>query len=129
MAQDETQENETEDVQAVVEDDNEPIYYKPKVLSLISAVSFWLSWVVIVLVIVVIVAQAQYVSGVATQNATSLMGLLSDAQQGEQARLFVYSNMLLPLLTGISFFMLLQAASVGLNALLEIDFNLREPKA
>jgi hypothetical protein len=108
-------------------DENEPIYYKPKTLSLISAVSQWFSWAVIILVILVIVAQFQYLNNISTQNTTTIMELLADEQQGEQARLFVYTSILLPLLTGLSFFLLLQAASIGLNALLEIEFNQREP--
>lgn len=123
--------NEEEEIESEIsaEEENEPVYYKPKTLSLISVISQWLSWVVLILVLLVIVAQGLYLNGIATQNATAVMALLSDAQQGEQARLFVYTSMLLPLLTGLSFFFLLQAASVGLNALLEIEFNQREPKS
>src|SRR5687767_4016514 len=123
--------NEEEEIESDVsaEEEDEPVYYKPKTLSLISVISQWLSWVVLILVLLVIVAQGLYLNGIATQNATAVMALLADAQQGEQARLFVYTSMLLPLLTGLSFFFLLQAASVGLNALLEIEFNQREPKS
>ena len=113
---------------APVEDENEPIYYKPKMLSLIATVSMWVSWIVLVVFILVIVAQVMYIAGVASQNSTTLMAMLTDAQQGEQARMYVYSNVVIPLFTGLSFFLLLQAAAIGLNALLEIDFNVREQK-
>ncbi len=123
------QEEEEIESEVSAAEESEPIYYKPKTLSMVSVISAWLSWIVLILVILVIAAQVQYILGIATQNATTLVALLSDAQQGEQARLFVYTNMVLPLLTGVSFFFLLQAASIGLNALLEIEFNQREPKS
>jgi hypothetical protein len=126
MAKAKNEAEEMEDTTAV--DDNEPIYYKPKTLSLVSTIAMWVSWVVLVGTLLVIVAQVQYIMNIATQNSTTLMGMLSNVQQGEQARLFVYTSMVLPLFTGTSFFLLLQAASIGLNALLEIEFNQREPK-
>jgi hypothetical protein len=110
------------------EEENEPIYYKPKMLSLIATIAMWVSWVVLVVFILVIVAQVMYIAGIASQNSTTLLGMMTDAAQGEQARMYVYSNMVIPLFTGLSFFVLLQAAAIGLNALLEIDFNVREQK-
>jgi hypothetical protein len=108
------------------EEENGPIYYQPKSLNMIASIARWFSWVVLVVFILVVVAQAQYLMGIATQNSTTLFTMLSDAQQGEQARIFVYTNMVLPLFTGLAFFVLLQAATIGLNGLLEIDFNVRE---
>jgi len=110
------------------EEENEPIYYKPKTLSLIATIAMWVPWVVLVAFILVIVAQVLYINGIATTNSTTLIGMLTDAQQGEQARMYIYSNMVIPLFTGLSFFVLLQAAAIGLNVLLEIDFNAREQK-
>ncbi len=107
-------------------EENEPIYYQPKSLSMIASIATWVSWVVLVVFILVVAAQVQYLMGIATQNSTNLMAMLTDAQQGEQARIFVYTNMILPLFTGLTFFVLLQAATIGLNGLLEIDFNMRE---
>jgi hypothetical protein len=113
----------------IIEEESGPIYYNPKALSMISMIAAWVSWIVLVGTILVIVAQVQYVLGIATQNGTTLVGMLSDAQQGEQARIFIYTNMVLPLFTGLTSFILLQAASIGLNTLLEIEFNMHEPKA
>lgn len=116
-----------EQIEAVApEEENEPIYYKPKALSMIATTSMWVAWVVLVVFILVVVAKIMYIMGIATQNSTTLMAMLTDAQQGEQVRVFIYDNVVLPLFTGLTFFVLLQAASVGLNALLEIDFNVRE---
>ena len=124
MTEEQNEEQIEDDV--ALEDENEPIYFKPKSLSMIASVATWVSWIVLVVFILVVLAQVQYIVGIATQNATTLFGMLSDPQQGEQARIFVYTNMVLPLFTGLSFFVLLQAASIGLNALLEIDYNVRE---
>jgi hypothetical protein len=121
-------EDEKEEVEVEIIEENGPIYYNPKTLSLVSIVAAWVSWIILVGTILVIIAQVQYVIGIAAQNSTTLIGMLSDAQQGEQARIFVYTNMVLPLFTGLGLFLLLQAASIGLNALLEIEFNMREPK-
>ncbi len=108
------------------EEENEPIYYKPKALSMISTIAAWLSWVVLVVFIFVVIAQLKYIMGVGDQSQKTLMEMLTDPQQGEQVRLFIYSNMLIPLFSGLTFFVLLQAANIGLNSLLEIDFNIRE---
>lgn len=110
-------------------DENEPIYYKPGTLSLVSAILPWVSWVVLAVYVFVVIAQVSYLMGIATQNGTTLNAMFVDPQQGEQVRNFVYTNMLLPLFSGITYFLLLQAAALGLNALLEIDFNLREAKS
>ena len=114
--------------EVATEEENEPIYYKPKMLSLIATIAMWVSWVVLVVFILVIVAQVMYIAGIAAQNSTTLMAMMTDAAQGEQARMYLYSNVVTPLFTGLTFFLLLQAAAIGLNALLEIDFNIREQK-
>jgi dolichol kinase len=118
-------EEQIEDV-APEEEENEPMYYKPKSLSMIATISMWVSWVVLVVFILVIAAKIMYIMGIATQNGTTLIAMLSDPQQGEQVRIFIYDNVVLPLFTGLTYFVLLQAANLGLNALLEIDFNVRE---
>ena len=126
MAKEDTQADEIEAGAAV--EDNEPIYYKPKTLSLVSAIIPWASWIVLAVFILIIVAQFQYLLSIAAQNATTLNAMFIDPQQGEQVRNFMYTNMVLPLCSGVTYFLLLQAAALGLNALLEIDFNIREPK-
>lgn len=117
-------EDEVEEIE--LDEGNEPIYYKPKALSMIASIAAWVSWVVLVVFILVIVAQIQYIMAIAAQNNSTLASMLTDPAQGEQARLFVYTNVVIPLFTGLSFFVLLQAANIGLNGLLEIDFNVRE---
>ena len=114
--------------EVAAEEENEPIYYKPKMLSLIATIAMWVSWVVLVVFILVVVAQLMYINGIAAQNSSDFIKMMTDPAQGEQARMYLYTNMVIPLFTGLSFFVLLQAAAIGLNALLEIDFNVREQK-
>jgi len=108
------------------EEENEPIYYKPKALSMISTIAAWLSWVVLVIFVLVCVSQFKYIVDAIQPSGKSLMDMLGDPEQGGQIRNFLYTNIVLPLFSGLSFFVLLQAANIGLNSLLEIDFNLRE---
>ncbi|MGC1376565.1 MAG: hypothetical protein WA821_10085 [Anaerolineales bacterium] len=114
--------------EVAAEEENEPIYYKPKMLSLIATVAMWVGWVVLVVFILVVVAQALYLNGIAAQGSMNLIDMMKDAQQGQQVQMYIYTNMVIPFFTGLSLFLLLQAAAIGLNALLEIDFNVREQK-
>jgi len=119
-------EEEKEEVESVdMADENEPIYYKPKSLSLISTIGAWVSWILLLVFILVIIAQVLYIAGIAEQNSTTLVDFIKN---DPSARSFVYTNLVLPLFTALGLFVLLQAAAIGLNALLEIDFNIREPK-
>jgi hypothetical protein len=42
---------------------------------------------------------------------------------------YLFVNLIIPLLTGLGIFVILQAASVSLNVLLEMDYNSREAKS
>jgi|GEM_PF-914235 len=124
-----TEEQIEREIEAVEDEANEPIYYKPKTLSLIASIAAWFSWVVLVVFILVIAAKVAFLMSAASQGGTTIMQMITDANQGSQVRIFIYDNIIIPLFTGASFFVLLQAASVGLNALLEIDFNVRDLQA
>jgi hypothetical protein len=104
-------------------DENEPVYYKPRSLNMVATISGILSWVVLVGFLAVIVGQ-YFVLTELSQGA-ALTTLLANPQ----AKNWVYVNIAFPLLTGISLFALLQGVSIGLNVLLEIDFNNRESKS
>jgi hypothetical protein len=103
-----------------VEEDNEPIYYKPRTLNLIATVTGILSWVVLAGFILVVVGQ--FINLQDLSQGASLTELIKEAS----ARSWLYTNLALPLLNGLGLFAVMQAASVGLNALLEIDFNTRD---
>jgi hypothetical protein len=123
----EANEEEVEEIE-IMEDGNEPIYYSPKALNLVSGIASWGSWVILAGFVLAAAGQLQYLNGIASQSSMTLIAFLMDKDQGAQVRSFVFTNALLPLLTGIGLLILLQAASIGLNALLEIDYNMRESK-
>ena len=110
-------------------EENEPIYYKPRVLNLVATISGILSWVVLVgflanVVVQVLSIRASIASAVAQGQAVSLTTML-----GEPAfNAYAFTTLIIPLLLGLSLFVMLLGLSIGLNALLEIDFNFREPK-
>jgi hypothetical protein len=106
----------------VVEEGNEPVYYKPKTLSLVAIIATVTSWLVLVGFILVDVYQVWYLQTIATGQGMTLLELIDDPQ----AKGYIVTNMIIPFLTGLGMFVLLQVAGIGLNVLLEIDFNLRE---
>jgi len=120
----ETIEKEVEEVEEDEEvDSDEPVYYNPKVLNLVATVSGIFSWVILIGFIALIVGQYLVLQELA--QGQSLTELFANAQ----VKNWIYTNMALPLLNGLGFFFVLQAVSIGLNVLLEIDFNLREAKS
>ena len=105
-------------------DDKEPIYYAPKRVSLVSDVASILSWVFLVFVIGDLIVQI--ISLQATLKAQNLGFATLMHEQSFYAYVFV--NIIVPVLTGLGFFVVLQAAAHGLNVLLEMDFNARDAK-
>jgi hypothetical protein len=105
-------------------EDKEPIYFAPKHVGLVSVTAIILSWVILVgfvgdFVVQVISLQAQL-----TTQGLTLSSLLHESS----FYAYIFTNMLIPLLTGLGLFAILQAASVGLDMLLETDYNLRDAK-
>jgi hypothetical protein len=115
----------TEDVAATIaEEEKEPIYFAPKRVSLGADVASILSWVVLVgfagnIILQIMILQTEIKSGgyvlVELFKEPSFIAVL-------------FTNLLVPLLTGLVFFVILQAAAAGLNVLLEMDLNGREAK-
>jgi hypothetical protein len=104
--------------------EEEPIYFAPKRVTMISDVASILSWVVLVGFIADFVIQLVSLSGqMKSQNL-----VLSTLMREPSFYSYVFINMVIPVLTGLGFFAILQAAAVGLNMLLEMDYNARETK-
>lgn len=101
----------------------DPVYYKPKSLNLVATLSGIVSWVVLLGFIALIAGQFLVLQELAQGQA--LTELLANAQ----VKNWIYTNMVLPLLNGLAFFLVLQGVSIGLNVLLEIDFNMRESRS
>ena len=117
-----TEETKVEEIEEVEIEDNEPVYYKPRILNLVATITGILSWVVLLGFIAVIVGQ--YLNLTELSQGAPISNLLAEGE----AKVWIYTNLVLPLLSGLSFFFILQGVSIGLNVLLEIDFNLREVK-
>lgn len=107
-------------IEEVDEEQDEPVYYKPKALNLVATLSSIFSWVVLIGFIALIVGQFLVLKelGQGAPWAT----LIANAQ----VKNWIYTNMAQPLLNGIALFFVLQGVAIGLNVLLEIDFNSRE---
>ena len=106
-----------------VAEESEPIYYKPKMLNLVATVAAVLSWVLLIGFILVVIGQFLVLQELG--QGTPMSTLIANPS----AKNWIYSNMVLPLLNGLGLFITLQGVYIGLNALLEIDFNMREPKS
>jgi hypothetical protein len=107
------------------QEEKEPIYFTPKRVSMISDVASVLSWVVLVgfigdVILQVISLRAQII----TNNL-----VLSTLIKEPSFFVYLFTNLLIPLLTGLVFFVVLQASAIGLNVLLEMDYNAREAKS
>jgi hypothetical protein len=105
-------------------EENEPIYYKPKSLNLVATVAGIVSWITLVGFVANVVLQVMGLQAQLAQQGLALDALLKEAS----FYAYLFTNMIIPLLTGLSLFLIMQGVSIGLNALLEIDFNAREPK-
>ena len=114
------QETEINIEEVAIED--EPIYYKPKTLNLVATLAGIFSWIVLLGFIVLAVGQFFVLQelGQGADWAT----LLANAQ----VKNWIYTNIATPVLSAVGLFFVLQGISVGLNVLLEIDFNIREQK-
>ena len=106
-------------------EDKEPIYYAPKRVTLVSDIASILSWVVLVFFIGDLIVQ--FISLQATMRTQQLTIAALVKEPSFYAYLFV--NVIVPFLTGLSFFVVLQAVAHALNVLLEMDFNAREARS
>jgi hypothetical protein len=105
-------------------EENEPIYYKPRSLNLVATISGILSWVVLVGFIGNIVVQVLSIQKQLEGQQVVLTTLITEPAFNS----YIFTNLVMPALMGLSLFMMLQGIAIGLNVLLEIDFNFREPK-
>ncbi len=105
-------------------EDKEPIFFVPKRVSLISDTANVLSWIILVGFIGNVVAEIIGLRAQLASQGLTLARLIAEPS----LYTFLFTNMIMPLLTGLGFFGLLQAASLGLSMLLEWDYSRREAK-
>jgi hypothetical protein len=105
--------------------EEEPIYFAPKRVSLISDISAILSWVVLVGFVADFVIQIVSLQSQMKSQSLAIATLMREPSFFS----YLFINLIIPLFTGLGLFAILQAAAVGLNVLLEMDYNAREAKA
>jgi hypothetical protein len=105
-------------------EDKEPIFFVPKRVSMISDTANILSWVILVGFIGSVVAEIIGLRSQLVSQGLTLAQLIKEPS----LYTFLFSNMVIPLLTGLGLFGLLQAVSLGLSMLLEWDYNMREAR-
>jgi hypothetical protein len=113
-----------EEIVVTDQEEKEPIYFAPKRVSLVSDVSSILSWVVLVGFLGNFIIQMVSLSGQMKSQSLALATLIREPSFFS----YVFINLLIPLLTGLALFAILQAAAVGLNMLLEMDYNAHDAK-
>ncbi len=105
-------------------EEKEPVFFVPKRVSMISDTANILSWIVLVGFIGNVIAEVVGLRSQLAQQGIALATLIKEPS----LYTFLFTNMIVPLVTGLGLFALLQAASLGLSVLLEWDFNMREEK-
>jgi hypothetical protein len=104
--------------------DKEPIYFVSKRVSLVSDIAGILSWVVLVGFLGNLVVQIIYLQSQLKAGSLVFATLIKEPSFIS----YMFTNLAIPLLTGLGLFAVLQAVAAGLNVLLEMDFNSREAK-
>lgn len=105
-----------------IEIDDEPLYYKPRSLSLMATLSGIISWIVLAGYVADIVIQVLSIQAQLKSQQLVLSTLMAEPSFNS----YIFTNLILPLLTGLTFFCVLQGVSIGLNAIFEIETNTRE---
>lgn len=110
---------ETQDMNEPMEDSS-PVYYNTNHLSLIAILSGIFSWIVLAGYLLTVTLSVLFLK-------TQLVGAnLGQIIQDPQAQLWMTTNIVSPLMTGIAFFFVLQGVALGLNVLMELDLNTKE---
>ena len=117
-----TEQNVEVEVKGAEEQSEGPVYYKPGTVSLVAGITSVLSWFVLVGFLGDVVAQFLNINNTVTSQGMTYADLFKEPS----ALSFLISNLVTPLFTGLALFFVLQGVSLGLNVLLELDFNARE---
>jgi hypothetical protein len=107
------------EVEAEEVEEKGPALYNPKALSLVASLTSILSWVVLVAFIGDVVAQYLNVQTMIGQQGMAFSELFKEPG----ALSFLVTNLSTPFFTGIALFLVMQAVSIGLNVLMELDLK------
>jgi hypothetical protein len=99
--------------------DSKPVYIAPKRVSLAAEISSVTSWLVLVFFLGNFIVQVIFLRSQLTSGNMALATLLKEPSFLS----YIFTNIIIPLLTGLGIFILLRAAAAGLNMLLEMDIN------
>jgi hypothetical protein len=99
--------------------DKEPVYYAPKRVTLASDFAGILSWVLLVGFLAYFVVEIFYLQAQMKAGNLEFLTIIKEPSFIS----YIFSNLVIPLLTGLGLFAILQAAATGLNVLLEMDYN------
>ncbi len=116
--------NETKVEMIDVTEDKEPIYFAPKRASLIADIASVISWLVLVGFLGTVVVEIISLSGQIKTQGLALADLLRESS----FIAYIFVNIIVPFMTGLGLFGILQAAAMGLNMLLEVTYNAGEAK-
>lgn len=106
-------------------DEKEPVYFTSKRVSFFSDFASILSWVVLVGFVAQMIFSIINLQSQMTSQSLTMALLIKEPSFIP----YLFVNMLVPLLTGLVFFVILQAAAQGLNVLLELDLNNRSTRS
>jgi hypothetical protein len=114
-----------EDTQiSVPEEEKGPIFFTPKRVGVVSDTASIVSWVVLVGFVGDIIMQVISLQTQLKSQNIALVTLLREPSFFS----YIFVNLIVPLLTGLALFAVLQAAAVGLNMLLEMYEDAHEAK-
>ncbi len=105
-----------------VSEDEDPIFFAPKRVTAISDIANILSWIFLVACVIQLVVEIIGLRSQLSGQGVTLKALLREPS----LYTYVFQRMIIPVLTGLGFFAVLQGVSLGLSMLLEADFNSRE---
>jgi len=103
-------------------DENEPVFFKVKALTLVASAARIISWVVLAGFVAIIAGNLYNL------NELSQGAKLAELLKAASPRLWMVTNLVTPFLIGATCFITLQGVCNIIDALLEVDFNTREAK-
>jgi hypothetical protein len=105
-------------------EEKEPVYFNPRRVSFFSDFASILSWIALVGFLAQVVFAAINLQSQMSAQSLALSALLKEPSFIP----YLFVNMLIPVLTGLVFFAVVQGIAQGLNVLLEMDLFNRDGK-